>query len=157
MSGCRNVFAHHLIKATAVMIMLESLDISDCVQFDSDNLIKVMSRLPLLVTINISNCSSLSGFIFDRFTEFQNLCSVSSSGNQQMEFESVSRFLGSSSKIKRLCLSRSHIFKCGLMDMALCKSLDSLDVSSCGLTIVSSWLMFAILCSHMVIRIPLFR
>jgi hypothetical protein len=116
--------------------MLETLDISNCDQLGTKDLLKIMSRLPLLDNLNISNCSNVDGLIFDRLTEFPNLRAVRSSSNQQIEFDSVSRFLGSSSKIKLVSLSRSHIFKRTLTPLALCSSLDNLDVSSCGLSIV---------------------
>jgi hypothetical protein len=141
-SGCLNVHPSHLLKATAVMVMLESLDISNCSQLGTEDLLKIMNRLPLLGNINISNCSNVNGFVFDRLTEFPNLRSVLSSSNQQIEFESVSRFLGSSTKIKQISLSRSHIFKRTLAPMTLSSSLENLDVSSCGLSIVSAYLNF---------------
>jgi hypothetical protein len=123
------------------MVMIESLDISDCAQFQTEDLLKIMSRLPLLSAINVSNCVNVNGILFDALIEFPNLRSVTSSGNQHVDFESVSRFLGTSTKIKHICLSRSHIFKRTLPAMLLCASLNNLDVSSCGLIIVSDFLV----------------
>jgi hypothetical protein len=136
-SGCLNILPNQLLKATAVMVMIENLDISNCVQFDTEALLKIMSRLPLLEAINISNCTNVHGLIFDRLIEFPNLRKICSFSNQQIEFESVSRFLGSSTKIQHVSLSRSHIFKRMFSSMAVCTSLNFFDVSSCGLTIVS--------------------
>ena len=145
-SGCRNVLPAQLLKATAVMIMLESLDISNCAQFDSEYLLKIMSRLPLLEVIKFSNCRNVHGLIFDRLIQHPNLSTVCSLGNQQIEFESVSRFLGFSTKIRNISLSRSHVFKWAITSMVLCASLEKFEVSSCGLTIVSLCLRFAVLC-----------
>jgi hypothetical protein len=124
--------------------MLESLDVSNCVQIGTEDLLKIMNRLPLIGNINISNCGNVNGLIFDRLSDFPNLRTVRSSSNQHIEFESVSRFLSSSTKIKHISLSRSHIFKRTLTSMAFCSSLENLDVSSCGLSIVSENLSFFI-------------
>jgi hypothetical protein len=139
-SGCQNILPKHLLKATAVMVMLETLDISDCPQFDSEDLLKIMGRLPILATINISKCKNMHGLIFDKLAKFSNLRRICSSSNQQIQSESVSRFLGSSTNIKQICLSQSHIFKGMLTPFPLCASLDNLDVSSCGLTIVGCYI-----------------
>jgi hypothetical protein len=136
-SGCLNILPNQLLKATAVMFMIENLDISNCVQFDTEALLKIMSRLPLLEAINISNCVNVHGLIFDRLIEFPDLRKICSFSNQHIEFESVSRFLGSATKIQHVSLSRSHIFKRMYPSMAVCTSLNLFDVSSCGLTIVS--------------------
>ena len=124
------------------MVMVETLNISDCVQFDSEDLLKIMGRLPLLAAINISKCKNMHGLIFDKLAEFPNLRSICSSSNQQIQLESVSRLLASSTKIKQICLSQSLIFRGMLKPFSLCTSLDNLDVSSCGLAIVSGYISF---------------
>lgn len=141
-SGCQNIIPTQLLKATAVMAMLESLDISSCVQFDTEYLLKIMNRLPLLESISFSNCKNLHGLLFDRLIEFPNIRTVCSSSNQQMESESVYRFLGCSANIKCISLSRSHIFKQAIASISLCASLENFDVSSCGLAIVSGYFFY---------------